>query len=137
MYDWRPADVPRTSHCLVPEISRNWAPYSSCGHPDLELLNICFFAIKNSNRCVKEGLFRLKNTFFSLNHQFLCCFPKSFLKVPWRSQMLRPLEDLQGTSSGRHSPAGQLFSLKIIYNNLIIIYNSLLLFVIVYNIFQR
>ena len=40
-----------------------------------------------------------KNTFFifSLNHQFSCWFTKSPLKVPWRSRMFGPLEDLQGT----------------------------------------
>ena len=39
-----------------------------------------------------------KRHFFSLNHKFLCWSPKSPLKVPWRSQTLEPLGNLQRTS---------------------------------------
>ena len=56
------------------------------------------------NSCVKQRLLHLKNTFLS-NHQFFCWFPKSTLKVPWRSRTLGPLGDLQGTSPGRRVPA--------------------------------
>ena len=71
MYDGRPADVPRTSHHLVPGMSLNWVPQMSRGRPHLELLNICFFPIKNSNRCVKQGLLDLKNTFFIISSIFV------------------------------------------------------------------
>ena len=55
----------------------------------------------------KQGILHLK-TRFSLNHQFFCWSPNSPRKVLWRSRMLGPLGDLQGTSTGRHVPAGKL-----------------------------
>ena len=63
-------------------------------------LNI-FFPVKNSIRCVKQGLLHLKNT-FPLNHQFLGWSPESPLKVPWKSWTLGTLGDFQRTSPGRH-----------------------------------
>ena len=54
---------------------------------------------------------RPQKTFFLLNYQFFCWSPKSPLNVPWRSQKLRHLGDLQGTSPGRRVPAGLLFLL--------------------------
>ena len=41
----------------------------------------------------------------------MCWPPKSPLKVPWRSQTLGSLGDLQRTSLGRHVPAGRLLGL--------------------------
>ena len=42
-------------------------------------------------------------------HELIILFllvPKSLLKVPWSSRTLRPLEDLQGTFTGRRVLAG-------------------------------
>ena len=50
MNERRPADVLRTSHDLVPGTSRNWV----LKVPHLELLFV--FSVKNSNRCVNQGL---------------------------------------------------------------------------------
>ena len=91
-------DVPRTS----PERPIIWSP----GRPatgsrrrpvDVPIQNFCIFVfpVKNSNRCVKQGLLHLK-TLFSLNHQFFCWSPKSPLKVPWTYRTLGLLGDLQG-----------------------------------------
>ena len=54
-----------------------------------------------------------KKHFFLSNHQFFCWFPKDPLKISWRSGILRPLGDLQGTSPGRRVPAGKAFTLII------------------------
>ena len=83
-------DVPGTS----PERPIIWSP----GRPatgsrrrpvDVPIQNFCIFVfpVKNSNRCVKQGLLHLKNTFFIKSSIFLLV-PQSPLKVPWRSQTL-------------------------------------------------
>ena len=101
-------DVPGT----YPEHSIMW----SLGRPatasrrrpvDVPIQNFCIFVfpIKNRNRCVKQGLLQLKSTFF-IKSPFFSWFPKSPLKVPWRSRMLGPLGDLQVMSLGRRVPAG-------------------------------
>ena len=76
---------------------------------DVPIQNFCIFVfpVKNSNRWVKQELLHLKRTFFiKLSFFFLCCSPKSPLKVPWRSRTLGPLGDLQGTSPECRVPAG-------------------------------
>ena len=86
MYDQTPADVPRTSHHLIPGTSRNWVPQTSRGRPHLELLNICFSSEKQQQMC-KTKTIASKNTFFIKSSIFLLV-PQSPLKVPWRSQTL-------------------------------------------------
>ena len=116
MYDRRPADVSRKSHHLVSRTSRNWVPRTSGGRPHLEIF---LFPLKNSNRCVKQGLLHLKNTFFIKSSIFVL-FPKSPLKVTWRSQTLGPLEELHGTSLGRRVPGGSmLFKLDFANNSVL------------------
>ena len=90
MYDRRPADVPRTSHHLVSRTFPNWVPR--------RFVDVVFVSpVKNSNISVKQGLLHLKKP-FPLNHQYLCWFPKSPLKIPWRSR----------TIPGRCVPAGNM-----------------------------
>ena len=84
MYDRRSEDVLRTAHHLVP------------------IQNFCIFGfpVKNSNRCVKQELLHLKNTFF-IELSIFCWFTKSSLKVAWRSPGGPGRQDLQGTLRGR------------------------------------
>ena len=96
-----------------------WPPgrpaIGSCRHPvDVPIQNFCIFvfSVKNCNRCVKQKLLHLKNP-FSLNYKFFCWSPKSPLRFPWRSRMLGPLGDLQGTSSGHRVPAGNTLNVKL------------------------
>ena len=104
-------DVLQTS----PERPMIWSPghfaTGSRRRPvDVPIYNfwIFVFPVKNSNRCVKQRLLHLKNTFLKSNHQFFCWSPKSPPKVSLRSQTLGHLGELQGTSPGRCMPAGLL-----------------------------
>ena len=106
LYSWRPVDLLKTSHHLVPETSPNLVPQMSRGRPHLELFNFCFSPVKINNRCVKQELLHQK-TLFSLNHRFLCWSSKSPQKVPWRSRILRALRDFQRTSLERRGPAAK------------------------------
>ena len=63
--------------------------------------------VKNSNRCVKQGLLHLENAFFVKSSIFVLV-PWESLKIPWRPQTLGFLGDLQATSPGHHVPAGNL-----------------------------
>ena len=108
MYDQLPADIPRTSHHLVPRTSYIRAPLTFRGRRHLKLLNI-FFPVKDSSRCVKQGLFHLKNTFFIKSSIFALApweSPEGPLKVPWKFRKLGPLGNLQRTSPGRGVLAG-------------------------------
>ena len=110
----------------TPERLIIWSP----GHPTTEssrrlvevpIYNfwIFVFPVKNTNRCVKQGLLHLKNTFFIKSSIFVL-FPKSPLKVTWRSQTLGPLEELHGTSLGRRVPGGSmLFKLDFANNSVL------------------
>ena len=109
-------DVPGTS----PERLIIWSPErpaAGCrGRPlDFPIYNFCkfIFPVKTSNRCVKQELLHLKDTFFI---KFFCWPPKSPLKISWRSQTLGLLGDLQGTSLGRRVLAWKLFNFIIIFS---------------------
>ena len=104
MYNRRPGDLPGTSHHLVHGTSRKWVPQTSRGRP---IQNFCIFVfpVKNSNRCVKQELLHLKNTFFIKLSIFLLV-PYKSPEVPWRSRTLGPLGDLQVTCPERRVPAG-------------------------------
>ena len=98
MYDQRSADIPRMSHHLVPRTSHIRALLTFRGRRrHLKLLNI-FFPVKDSRRCVKQGIFHLKNTFLIKS--------SIFVLVPWQFRTLGPLGNLQGTSPGRGVLAG-------------------------------
>ena len=88
---------------------------------DVPIQNFCIFVfpVKNSNRCVKQELLHLKNTFFIKLSFFFCWSPKSPLKVPWRSRTLGPLWELQGTFSGRRVPVGKSLNKPIVLNQIL------------------
>ena len=98
-------DVPRTS----PERPIIWSP----GRPatgsrrrpvDVPIQNFCIFVfpVKNSNRCVKQGLLHLKNTFFIKSSIFVLV-PLESLECPHGGS---ERQDLQETSPGRLVSAG-------------------------------
>ena len=64
---------------------------------DVPVFNFRIFAlsVKNRNTYIIQELLFLENI-FSLNHQFLCWFPESPLKLPYRSRMLEHLGGPQG-----------------------------------------
>ena len=96
-------DVPRTS----PERPIIWSP----GRPatgsrrrpvDVPIQNFCIFVfpVKNSNRCVKQGLLHLKNTFF-IKSSFFCWSegsPEGPLEFPDVRIFREPSGDVPGMS---------------------------------------
>ena len=93
-------DVPRTS----PERPIIW----SLGHPltgsrrrpvDVAIYNFWIFVlpVKNSNRCVKQRLFPLKNPFF-IKSSIFCWSPEGPLVVPDIRTFSGPSEYVPGTS---------------------------------------
>ena len=112
MFDRHPGDIPRTSHHLV----QGCPASGSRRRPvDVPIQNFCIFVfpVKISNRCVKQELLHLKNTFF-IKLSIFCWSPKSPFKFPWISCPLGPLGNLQETSLGRRVLAG-LFLKSSIY----------------------
>ena len=98
-------DVPGTS----PERPIIWSP----GRPatvsrrrpvDVLIQNFCIFLfpVRDSNRCVKQELLHLENTFF-IKLSIFCWSPKSPLKVPWS---FRTFRGPSGDVPGRRVPAG-------------------------------
>ena len=98
-------DVPGTS----PERPIIWSP----GRPttgsrrrpaDVPIQTFCVFVfpVKNSNRCVKQELLYLKNTFF-IKFSIFVLVPSESPECPGR-------QDLQGTFRGRNVPAGSIIA---------------------------
>ena len=96
--------VPQTS----PEHPIIWSPErpatGSRRHTiDVPIYNfwIFFFPVKNSNRCVKQRLLHLKNTFFTKSSIFLLVLyksPEGSLEVPDIRTFRGPSRNVPGTS---------------------------------------
>ena len=98
-------DVPRTSLERPIICSQGRSATRSRRRPRLELLNICSSCKKQKQICNIRTITSEKQFFHKIIN--FCIGP---LRVPWKSRTLGPLEDLQGTSTGRRVPAGCFLS---------------------------